>query len=431
MHPTVDTTFDLNHLWHPYTSTTHPLPCYPVVAAQGCEIILENGQRLIDGMASWWSAIHGYNVPELNQAIRDQTERMSHVMFGGITHAPAVELGKRLVQATPEPLNKVFLADSGSVSVEVALKMAIQYWRGRGKPKKSRLASFLHGYHGDTLGAMSVCDPVNGMHGIFADILPKSLFLDAPPSGFDTPVDPDKLAKLEQQLAEHAHELAAVIVEPVVQGAGGMRIYNPDWLKELRRLCDKHQLLMIFDEIATGFGRTGKLFALEHADVVPDILCLGKAITGGTMTLAATLATDDVAEGVCASEAGVFMHGPTFMGNPLACAVACASFDKLMSMDWQGEVKQLEQQLKDELEPLAELESVADIRVLGAIGVMEMVDAVDVGKAQKLLVEAKVWIRPFGRLVYIMPPYVMTSTELRQLTKAMRLLAESAAAGKL
>ena len=431
MNLTVDTEFDLNHLWHPYTSTTHPLPCYPVVAAEGCELILENGQRLIDGMASWWCAIHGYNVPELNRAIIEQTERMAHVMFGGITHAPAVELGKRLVRATPEPLNKVFLADSGSVSVEVALKMAIQYWQGRGKPGKSRLAAFRNGYHGDTLGAMSVCDPVNGMHSLFADVLPKSLFLDTPPAGYDTPVDPERVAALDRQLAEHADQLAAIIVEPVVQGAGGMRIYNPAWLTELRRLCDKHELLLIFDEIATGFGRTGKLFALEHADVVPDILSLGKAITGGTMTLAATLATDEVAEGVCASEAGVFMHGPTFMGNPLACAVACASFDKLMDMDWRSAVTRLETQLKNELTPLADLDSVADVRVLGAIGVMEMAEPVDVGRAQKALVEAGVWIRPFGKLVYIMPPFVMSTGELSRLTGAMRMLAESAAAGRL
>jgi len=431
MNLTVDTDFDLNHLWHPYTSTTHPLPCYPVVAAEGCELILENGQRLIDGMASWWCAIHGYNVPELNRAIIEQTERMAHVMFGGITHAPAVELGKRLVAATPEPLNKVFLADSGSVSVEVALKMAIQYWRGRGKPGKSRLAAFRNGYHGDTLGAMSVCDPVNGMHSLFADMLSKSLFLDTPPAGFDTPVDPERVAILDRQLADQANQLAAIIVEPVVQGAGGMRIYNPAWLTELRRLCDKHELLLIFDEIATGFGRTGKLFALEHADVVPDILCLGKAITGGTMTLAATLATDDVADGVCASEAGVFMHGPTFMGNPLACAVACASYDKLMDMDWQSAVTRLEAQLKEELTPLADFDSVADVRVLGAIGVMEMTESVDVGQAQKALVDAGVWIRPFGKLVYIMPPFVMGADELSRLTGAMRMLAESAAAGRL
>lgn len=428
MNPTVDTEFDLNHLWHPYTSTTHPLPCYPVVAAEGCELILENGQRLIDGMASWWCAIHGYNVPELNRAIVEQTQRMAHVMFGGITHAPAVELGKRLIGATPEPLDKVFLADSGSVSVEVALKMAIQYWRGRGRPGKSRLAAFRNGYHGDTLGAMSVCDPVNGMHSLFADVLPKSLFLDTPPAGFDTPVDPDRVEALDRRLAEHADELAAIIVEPVVQGAGGMRIYNPAWLAELRRLCDKHQLLLIFDEIATGFGRTGKLFALEHADVVPDILCLGKAITGGTLTLAATLATDEVADGVCASEAGVFMHGPTFMGNPLACAVACASFDKLMDMDWQSAVTRLESQMKEELTPLADLDSVADVRVLGAIGVMELTEPVDVGRAQQALVDAGVWIRPFGKLVYIMPPYVMTADELSRLTGAMRMLAESATA---
>lgn len=430
MQHSVDTDFDLKHLWHPYTSTTHPLPCYPVVKAEGCELILEDGRRLVDGMASWWCAIHGYNVAELNAAIIDQTNRMAHVMFGGITHAPAIELAKRLIDATPAALDKIFLADSGSVSVEVALKMAIQYWRGQGKPDKSKLASFRNGYHGDTLGAMSVCDPVNGMHSLFADVLPKSLFLDALPSGFDTPLDPQRVEQLDRDLAAHAEGLAAVIVEPVVQGAGGMRIYNPQWLTVLRELCDRHELLLIFDEIATGFGRTGKLFALEHAGVAPDILCLGKAITGGTMTLAATLATDDVAKGVCASEAGVFMHGPTFMGNPLACAVACASFDRLMAMDWQSRVANIARQLHSELEPLAALPSVAEIRVLGAIGVMEMVEPVDVGEVQRLLVDAGVWIRPFGRLVYIMPPYVIDQEQLTLLTSAMRKLAGSAATAR-
>lgn len=426
MTPSVDTAFDQTHLWHPYTSTTHPLPCYPVIGAEGCELILEDGRRLIDGMASWWCAIHGYNVPELNQALSDQASRMSHVMFGGITHAPAVELGKRLVGLTPASLNKVFLADSGSVSVEVALKMALQYWQGRGHPEKNRLASFRHGYHGDTLGAMSVCDPVNGMHRLFANVLPKSVFLDALPTGFDQPVTQQAIDNLDQQLAYHAHELAAVIVEPVVQGAGGMRIYNPDWLKALRTACDRHKLLLIFDEIATGFCRTGRLFALEHASVTPDILCLGKALTGGTMTLGATLATDEVADGVCASEAGVFMHGPTFMGNPLACAVAVTAIDLLTASPWRQRVNAIEKQLLDELLPLAQLHSVADVRVLGAIGVMEMNNPIVVAEAQKQLVDAGVWIRPFGKLVYIMPPYVISTNQLSQLTSAMRSIAKSA-----
>lgn len=420
----IDLEFDKNHLWHPYTSTAKPLPCYPVERADGVVFTLEDGTRLIDGMSSWWAAIHGYNVPELNKAIIEQTQKMAHVMFGGITHEPAVELGKRLVSLTPEALQKVFLADSGSIAVEVALKMAIQYHNGRGYPKKTRMVTVNNGYHGDTFGAMSVCDPVNGMHSLFESALQKVLFLGQIPTGYDTPLDPELLAHFETTLAAHQHELAAFIIEPVVQGAGGMRIYNPAWLNQIRRLCDQFNILLIFDEIATGFGRTGRLFGLEHAQAVPDILCLGKAISGGYMTLAATLATDEVADGVCSSAAGVFMHGPTFMGNPLACSVACASLDLLMKQDWALNVRRLEQQLIEELMPLKSLNSVDDVRVLGAIGVVQMKDPVDSASAQAHFVAQGVWVRPFGQLVYIMPAFVMRPTELTQLTTAIHSFAE-------
>lgn len=416
----IDLEFDKNHLWHPYTSTTNPLPCYPVESASGVRIKLEDGTELIDGMASWWSAIHGYNVPELNKAVINQTAKMAHVMFGGLTHEPAVELGKKLVAMSPKALNKVFLADSGSISVEVALKMAIQYWNGKGKPNKNRIATVLNGYHGDSFGAMSVCDPVNGMHGLFQSRLPDTLFLDALPQGFDAPIDQAQLEKMEQSIKQQADSLAAFIIEPVVQGAGGMRIYNPEWLKQIRLLCDKYELLLVCDEIATGFGRTGKLFAVEHADVTPDILCLGKALSGGYMTLAATLATDDVAEFVCASEAGVFMHGPTFMGNPLACSVANASLALISKGQWQEQVLLLEDQLRQQLLPLKDCDSVADVRVLGAIGVVEMKKPVKVAEAQSVFIENGAWIRPFGKLIYIMPAYVMTPEDLSTLTGAIK-----------
>lgn len=415
----MDLEFDKQHLWHPYTSTSNPLPCYPVVSAHNVYLKLEDGRELVDGMSSWWAAIHGYNVPELNTAIAEQSQKMAHVMFGGITHSPAIELGKKLVSITPEPLQKVFIADSGSIAVEVALKMAIQYWNGRNKPNKTRMVTVNHGYHGDTFGAMSVCDPVNGMHSLFESALPKSLFLGAIPMGFNEPIDADVLANFEQQIADHQHELAAFIIEPVVQGAGGMRIYNPAWLTEIKRLCDQYELLLIFDEIATGFGRTGKLFALEHANVVPDILCLGKAISGGYMTLAATLATDEVADGVCNSKAGVFMHGPTFMGNPLACAVACASIDLLFATPWQQRVLNLETQLIEQLETLCKAESVADVRLLGAIGIVEMKEPMITSDAQQVFIEHGAWIRPFGKIIYIMPAYIMTEPQLKKLTTAI------------
>lgn len=422
---TIDTNFDAQHLWHPYTSTLKPLPCQGVRSANGVYLELDDGRQVIDAMASWWSVIHGHNVPELNEALITQAQTMSHVMFGGITHQPAVDLGKKLVAMTPEPLDKVFLADSGSVSVEVALKMAIQYWAGKKQPQKTRMVTVNHGYHGDTFGAMSVCDPINGMHSLFEKVLPSSLFLGALPTGFDTPIDETLAAEFEQQIAEHKDELAAFIIEPVVQGAGGMRIYNPQWLQRIRQWCDQYGILLIFDEIATGFGRTGKLFALEHAGVVPDILCLGKALSAGYMTLAATLATDAVAAGVCESDAGVFMHGPTFMGNPLACAVAGRSIELLNTGNWSKQVSAIETQLNEALIPLNDLASVKSARVLGAIGVMEMQNAVDVAETQAFFIERGIWIRPFGRLIYIMPPYVCTEAELTRITSAMAEYAQT------
>ncbi|ADN75577.1 adenosylmethionine-8-amino-7-oxononanoateaminotr ansferase [Ferrimonas balearica DSM 9799] len=414
-----DLQFDRDHLWHPYTSTTHPLPCYPVARAEGVHIELESGERLIDGMSSWWSTIHGYSHPVLVNAAKAQLDRMSHVMFGGLTHGPATALGQRLVAMTHPSLTKVFLADSGSVSVEVALKMALQYQQGCGRRDKTGLMTILGGYHGDTFAAMSVCDPVNGMHGLFRDILPKAQFLPRPQTGLGEPLHPEDRAAIDAAMAEHAARTAAVIVEPMVQGAGGMRFYGAAYLDALREACDRHNIVLIFDEIATGFGRTGELFAYQHSNVVPDILCLGKALTGGTMTLAATLASDAIAEGVCASEAGVFMHGPTFMGNPLACAVAEASMGLLASGDWQAQVRQIEAQLQTELSPCRALSSVADVRVFGAIGVVETTTAVDVAAIQKRFVADGVWIRPFGKLVYIMPPYIITPEQLTRLTGAI------------
>jgi len=406
---------DAEHVWHPYggfPATTEPLV---VASAAGTRLTLADGRELVDGMSSWWAAVHGYRHPVLDAALLAQSRRMSHVMFGGLTHEPATRLTQLLVELTPPGLDKVFLCDSGSVSVEVAAKMCLQYWRGVGAPGKHRLLTWRGGYHGDTFTPMSVCDPDGGMHALWTDVLTEQVFVPAPPATFEA----DYVAELERAVVEHRDELAAVIVEPVVQGAGGMRWHDPRYLTELRRICDENEVLLVFDEIATGFGRTGELFAADHVGVAPDVMCVGKALTGGYLTLAATLCTARIAETISTAHGGL-MHGPTFMGNPLACAVAIASIELLRSRDWRGEVARIEAELREGLAPLAGLPGVAEVRVLGAIGVVELDAPVDMRAATDAAVAAGAWLRPFRTLVYTMPPFISTTEDIATITGAVR-----------
>jgi adenosylmethionine-8-amino-7-oxononanoate aminotransferase len=410
---------DRRHVWHPYAALPAQGPIFPVRSARGVYLELETGERLVDGMASWWACIHGYNHPRLNQAAHAQIDRMSHVMFGGLTHQPAVQLAQRLVAWTPEPLQHVFFCDSGSVAVEVAMKLAIQYWYNRGRPQRQHFLTLRRGYHGDTFAAMAVCDPVNGMHHLFRQSLVSQYFAEAPRVGFDQPWQEEDIDSFARLLDQYQGEIAAAIFEPIVQGAGGMRFYHPEYLRRVRQLCDHYDTLLILDEIATGFGRTGKLFACEYGPVCPDILCLGKALSGGFMSLAATLTTGEISQTFAQGEAGVFMHGPTFMANPLACAVALENLHLLASYDWAERVAAIAQQLEAELAPCRDLPAVKAVRVLGAIGVVELHQPVDMAVVQPQFVAQGVWLRPFGRLIYTMPPYIIEPPQLQQITAAI------------
>ncbi len=410
---------DSKHVWHPYSSTNASSPIFAVKSASGVKLTLEDGRQLIDGMSSWWCAIHGYNVAQLNQAITRQLDDMAHVMFGGLTHAPAVELCKTLVAITPEKLDTVFLADSGSVSVEIAMKMAVQYWQAKQLPKKQKFISLKNGYHGDTIGAMSVCDPVTGMHTLFSEMLAKNFFIQSPECAFGEPCRAEHLLDLKAVLEQHANAIAALILEPVVQGAGGMKFYSADFLSQAKTLCEEYNVLLIADEIATGFGRSGKLFACEHADISPDIMCVGKSLTGGYMTLAATLCSSEISDTISNNPPYVFMHGPTFMANPLACSVAIASIKLLQASNWQQSISNIERWLKEGLEPCRQIDDVSDVRVLGAIGVVELKQPVNMSKIQQAFVDAGVWIRPFGTLIYLMPPFIIRQQELALLCQAI------------
>lgn len=419
-----DQQFDQQHIWHPYSSLTSPIPTLHVVSAEGTRLRLKDGRELIDAMASWWSAIHGYNHPVINAAAKQQIEQMSHVMFGGITHSPAIDLCRTLITITPDSLAKVFLSDSGSVAVDVAMKMALQYWQAKGQTQKTQFIALQGGYHGDTLGSMSVCDPDTGMHHLFSGILAQQHFVPRPQCRFNENCEPSHLTELIATIKKHHHQCAAVIVEPIVQGAGGMSFYSPQYLQQLRILCDEYDLLLICDEIATGFGRTGELFACHHANISPDIMCIGKAMTGGYLSLAATLTTTRVAEEICNGEAGAFMHGPTFMANPLACKIANTSIQLLLASDWKSNIQRIESTLKKHLLPLAKNEKIAEVRIIGAIGVIETHSNVDMLQVQQILPELGVWLRPFGKLIYTMPPYIATDKELNKIADAMMHIAQ-------
>ena len=410
---------DHDHIWHPYSTMKSNLPIYEVESANGVRIKLKDGRELIDGMSSWWCMIHGYNHPEMNAALEQQIKKMSHVMFGGLTHEPAIKLTKKLVEITPEPLNKVFYSDSGSVAVEVAMKMSIQYWHAKGQPKKQHFIALRSAYHGDTFAAMSVSDPDTGMHSLFRESLAKQIFIKQPSSRFGESCNKQDIIELEETLKKHTNDVAALILEPIVQGAGGMWFYSADYLKQAKQLCDKYNVLLIFDEIATGFSRTGKLFACEHANIYPDIMCIGKALTGGYLTLAATLTTDEVANTIDRGEPGVFMHGPTFMANPLACTAALTSINILLNSEWQINIKRIETQFKEKLEICNTFSNVNEVRVLGAIGVVEMEHPVDMKKITEEFVNKGVWVRPFGSLVYLMPPFIIENNDLEKLISAV------------